>query len=197
MDLPDFIVQITTPTPCRDNPDMWTDGASSTDRREAKTACYRCPVIAQCAGWALPRPDEYGIWGGTTEDDRRVWRSTGQLPQRRRRPSAVPGGPRLGCGTEAAYRRHRAAGVDCAVCREELLARVMEPEGHGTAGMYKLELLLGVPRCGECREWCRAKSASRRAQRTAVTPVAGAAVREVTEFPTGRQTAAQPFGKAA
>lgn len=196
MQLPDFLAQITTPTPCRNNPDMWY-GESRTARAKAKQWCRACPVRGACAAWALPRPEEEGIWGGTDERDRRVWRRAGRLPRRPRPPAAVPGVRRGACGTVVAFRRHQAASVECAVCREALMERVRDSEGHGTASMYRLELLLDVERCAECREWCRAKSASQRAQRAVVAPETAVAARGVAELPTGRQAAAQPFGKAA
>ncbi|MFF7458497.1 WhiB family transcriptional regulator [Kitasatospora sp. NPDC008115] len=40
---------------------------------EAKAVCARCPVSRQCLEWALDAPVE-GIWGGTTETERRELR---------------------------------------------------------------------------------------------------------------------------
>ncbi|GAA1401408.1 WhiB family transcriptional regulator [Kitasatospora putterlickiae] len=39
----------------------------------AKAVCGRCPVSRQCLEWALKAPVE-GVWGGTTEAERRVMR---------------------------------------------------------------------------------------------------------------------------
>lgn len=39
--------------------------------REAKDICRACPVVDQCLTWALEHPQRYGIWGGTSERDRR------------------------------------------------------------------------------------------------------------------------------
>ena len=39
--------------------------------REAKLICSTCPYQLRCLEYALNRPDEPGIWGGTTELDRR------------------------------------------------------------------------------------------------------------------------------
>lgn len=36
----------------------------------AKTICHTCPVIAECAEWALNTREPYGIWGGLSEDER-------------------------------------------------------------------------------------------------------------------------------
>jgi WhiB family redox-sensing transcriptional regulator len=36
----------------------------------AKKICTTCPYVAECLAWALAN-NEIGIWGGTTENDRR------------------------------------------------------------------------------------------------------------------------------
>ena len=38
--------------------------------RHAKQFCSRCPVVNECLGHALLRPERYGVWGGTTEAER-------------------------------------------------------------------------------------------------------------------------------
>lgn len=48
----------------------------------AKKVCAGCPVFAQCMDWALAH-DELGIWGGTTDRERR------KIKARYVRPSAV------------------------------------------------------------------------------------------------------------
>lgn len=60
---------------CRDvNPDLFfpfgTSGASLLQIDEAKQICRTCPVCGPCLRWALDSGDA-GIWGGTTEDERR------------------------------------------------------------------------------------------------------------------------------
>ena len=37
----------------------------------AKSLCARCPVKSECLATALDR-NEQGVWGGTTQDERRV-----------------------------------------------------------------------------------------------------------------------------
>jgi len=49
----------------------------------AKAVCARCPVAAQCLRYALATGQEYGVWGGTSEEERRAMR-------RRLRVSAPP-----------------------------------------------------------------------------------------------------------
>jgi WhiB family transcriptional regulator, redox-sensing transcriptional regulator len=50
-------------------------GAAGRDRiAAAKQVCRRCPVQATCLSWALDTGQEAGIWGGTTELERRQLR---------------------------------------------------------------------------------------------------------------------------
>lgn len=43
---------------------------------EAKAICARCPVKADCLDYALRHREEHGIWGGTTDWERRRMRSS-------------------------------------------------------------------------------------------------------------------------
>jgi len=61
---------------CRDvDPDLFfpvsTSGASVRQIEEAKQVCRTCPVCGPCLQWALERGENAGVWGGTTEDERR------------------------------------------------------------------------------------------------------------------------------
>ena len=50
---------------------------SSTSKRQieqAKSVCAVCPVRSRCLAEALANSDTYGIWGGTSEDERRKLR---------------------------------------------------------------------------------------------------------------------------
>jgi len=38
---------------------------------EAKAICKRCPVREECLEWALEHGEQFGIWGGRTERERR------------------------------------------------------------------------------------------------------------------------------
>lgn len=63
---------------CRDvDPDLFfplgTSGASLPQIEQAKQICRTCPVSAPCLRWALDSGDA-GVWGGTTEDERRSHR---------------------------------------------------------------------------------------------------------------------------
>lgn len=36
-----------------------------------KAICRRCPVIAPCLDYALQNNEHFGVWGGTSEPERR------------------------------------------------------------------------------------------------------------------------------
>ena len=45
------------------------------DADEAIAICMACPVREPCLEYALVARERYGVWGGTTEKDRRrIWR---------------------------------------------------------------------------------------------------------------------------
>ncbi len=46
-------------------------GSAATLAEGAKKVCERCPVAGPCLEFALQTNQEYGVWGGTTEDERR------------------------------------------------------------------------------------------------------------------------------
>jgi WhiB family redox-sensing transcriptional regulator len=81
-----------------DGPELWRADAlcAQTDpeaffpdkggsTREAKAVCAACPVMAECLEWALAHDERFGIWGGTSERERRALR-------RGRRQSVEPAG---------------------------------------------------------------------------------------------------------
>lgn len=84
-----------TPGEWADHPDRpCADPALGTPRQRArlfhpnrgedtaypKSLCGRCPVKDQCLDWAVTTGQKHGIWGGTSERERRRLR--------RRRPAA-------------------------------------------------------------------------------------------------------------
>jgi WhiB family redox-sensing transcriptional regulator len=73
-----------------DDPDLWFPDPSSEQRqRQALRVCAACPVRAACLAYALSMPPQPGIWGGTTEGQRRqAGRSRAQRAAGRRRPEA-------------------------------------------------------------------------------------------------------------
>jgi WhiB family redox-sensing transcriptional regulator len=61
---------------CRDtNPDLFfpvgVTGAAIDEIGAAKAVCQSCPVREQCLQFALRTKQECGIWGGTSEEERR------------------------------------------------------------------------------------------------------------------------------
>jgi WhiB family redox-sensing transcriptional regulator len=69
---------------CRDaDPDLFfpigTTGPALRQIGDAKRICRACPAQTQCLAWALDNGVSDGVWGGTTEDERRAIRS---LPRR-------------------------------------------------------------------------------------------------------------------
>ncbi|MCI4674341.1 WhiB family transcriptional regulator [Candidatus Mycolicibacterium alkanivorans] len=48
------------------------DGRRDQRRREeaAKRICWGCPVIARCLEHALRAPENHGVWGATTANER-------------------------------------------------------------------------------------------------------------------------------
>lgn len=50
--------------------------------RNAKKICEGCPVINECLDHALSVPEHYGVWGGMSEDERRLIRRRRQRQAR-------------------------------------------------------------------------------------------------------------------
>jgi WhiB family redox-sensing transcriptional regulator len=61
-------------------------GRASDDADAAKAVCARCPVRMACLRFAIETNQEYGVWGGTTEEERRPLR-------RQHRVAPVPPSP--------------------------------------------------------------------------------------------------------
>ncbi|OSP28098.1 MULTISPECIES: WhiB family transcriptional regulator [unclassified Streptomyces] len=64
----------------REDPDLFfpigsvSSGQVVVQTDEAKSVCRRCPVTEQCLAWAVLAGPVEGIWGGTTEGERRAAR---------------------------------------------------------------------------------------------------------------------------
>lgn len=58
---------------CRgSDPSVFFPDSQTTDAlRPALFICKGCPVRQQCLDWALDTHQEFGIWGGMTEGDRK------------------------------------------------------------------------------------------------------------------------------
>ena len=64
---------------CRDlDPDLFfpvgVTGVAVEQIDAAKAYCSTCSARAACLDFAITTNQEYGVWGGTTEDERRVLR---------------------------------------------------------------------------------------------------------------------------
>ena len=62
---------------CRDeDPELFfpigTTGPALRQIEEAKAVCRRCLVLDECLSWSLETSQEAGVWGGLSEDERRV-----------------------------------------------------------------------------------------------------------------------------
>lgn len=95
----------------------------TTDWEPGRALCRTCPVQAACLDWALTTGEEYGMWGGLSEDERARLRVRLGL---RDRPGGMAGVPThdgvpadgLQHGTPWAYNRHRRRGEEpCRACR--------------------------------------------------------------------------------
>ena len=81
---------------CRDlDPDLFfpvgVTGGAVDQIDAAKEFCDICPSQNQCLEFAVTTNQEYGVWGGTTEDERRVlrrqWRAQNRRPAKAQRRS--------------------------------------------------------------------------------------------------------------
>lgn len=91
---------MTTDTNWRDDaacldvdPDLFfpigTTGPALGQIDEAKRICLACPVRKRCLAWALELDAASGIWGGTTEDERRALRRAAARHRNRARKTAI------------------------------------------------------------------------------------------------------------
>jgi len=53
-----------------------TTGPAIDQIGQAKGICQGCPVREACLAWAMRNGIAFGIWGGTTEEDRHLLRRT-------------------------------------------------------------------------------------------------------------------------
>ncbi len=62
---------------CRtEDPDLFfpigTSGPALMQTEQAKAVCRGCPVREPCLEWALETGQSIGVWGGTSETERRA-----------------------------------------------------------------------------------------------------------------------------
>jgi WhiB family redox-sensing transcriptional regulator len=63
-------------------------GPAAVQIQQAKAICRACPVASKCLEFALVTHQDYGIWGGTTEDERRQIRRQWRARQRAQRAAS-------------------------------------------------------------------------------------------------------------
>ena len=75
--LANYIAEEVGETPCMNYPDLFFPDDHHAIA-EAKELCRGCPVLLQCAKYALDNFEYDGIWGGLTGKERKqLWRKAG------------------------------------------------------------------------------------------------------------------------
>ncbi len=67
---------------CRDDdPELFfpigTTGPGEVQVEQAKQVCRQCAVMQDCLTWAIETGQDAGVWGGTSEDERRALKRRG------------------------------------------------------------------------------------------------------------------------
>lgn len=88
---------------CRLLPDdqtfiFWPGRGDSTTLEAARTVCLSCPVAQDCLDWALTN-GEHGVWGGTSDKQRKEMRN-GRRPAVAPRPPTFEARTCAQCGTQ-------------------------------------------------------------------------------------------------
>ena len=108
---------------CRKHPDVNFFPGRGEDSAPAKAVCTNCPVKDICLEVALRNVEKFGIWGGTSEKERR------QLRRDLGITSAAPIDRRRGLrpivhGTVGGYEKERRLGLPhCDECRQAMRLR--------------------------------------------------------------------------
>lgn len=67
--------------PCQNYPDLFfpethdNGGSKDYSPTAAKKLCRECPVLLECADYAIEAEEEYGVWGGMSANERRKLRA--------------------------------------------------------------------------------------------------------------------------
>ncbi len=72
------------------DPEIFFPASSRQPATEAKQICSACPAQVQCLEYALVNEEEFGVWGGLTEKERRQLTS-GRHPHDGRGRQETPG----------------------------------------------------------------------------------------------------------
>lgn len=63
---------------CKGKGELFFNDKKRTSVRKAKELCGACPVQPDCLSYAMRRED-FGVWGGMTQNERRVVRRKSRL----------------------------------------------------------------------------------------------------------------------
>ncbi len=79
---------------CRDtDPELFfpvgTTGQALLQIAKAKSVCCQCPVTTECLEFALETNQDTGIWGGTSEEERRQLRREAAARARAQRTASL------------------------------------------------------------------------------------------------------------
>lgn len=55
--------------PCAEDPDLWFS-LDTSKKRQAIRICERCPLRDACLQLAIDNQEEWGVWGGSTAQER-------------------------------------------------------------------------------------------------------------------------------
>ena len=93
----------------REDPELFfpmPQGPGLAQLERARAVCARCRVRAECLSFALETAQDHGVWGGTSEEERRAQRRA----RARRTLRAVPGGQEQQVSRRPPRTRARARG---------------------------------------------------------------------------------------
>jgi WhiB family redox-sensing transcriptional regulator len=98
---------------CRDSPTETFFPTTGQNPDAARAICASCTVRDECQATAIGEPELVGVWGGTTEKERKALRPAEVRATRERV------GPSRGrCGTYSGAQAHRKRGErPCEACR--------------------------------------------------------------------------------
>lgn len=117
---------------------------------QLKNICHTCPVEMECRTYAVQRPDLLGVWGGSSENERRNWRNG----RTRRRPRIRKH------GTITGYQQHRERNeTPCPACTSahNRTRRRRQPDPLPDVPTPATPPRTGTPleQCPHCRRWCQ------------------------------------------
>lgn len=135
--------------PCRDNPDAWFPGKGTSANERPLAICGQCPFKQACLDKALsfPTHQDRGIWGATTENQRRELRA-GRITAEQ----AWDGRGRSDRQTTAERDRRKAARVaNLRLAHTVRRAQTSCAQGHEYTEESTLVTVAGKRDCRTCR----------------------------------------------